>query len=93
MGSTPSWLAVGALANTGATPTSFTVGANANCNNLPVGTNNSATLRLVHSAGSAMTDKTVAVTLKVVSPTTLLATPSTASLTYAKGSGSPVSPM
>ena len=89
MGSAPSWLAVGALANAGATPTSFTVGANANCNNLPVGTNNSATLHLVHSTASAMTDKTVAVSLKVVSPTTLLATPSTASLTYAKGSGSP----
>jgi uncharacterized protein (TIGR03437 family) len=84
----PAWLTVG-TPSSGTTTSTFTVVAAAGCNSFPLGTSNSTSFHLVHASSTAMTDKVVQVTLKIVSTSSLTLTPTTASLTYAKGSGTP----
>ena len=83
----PAWLVVGVP--TGGTasvaPVTFTVVAAAGCGAFAAGTNNVATLHLLNAPGP---DKLVVVTLQVLAPSPLVATPSAASLSYTKGSGS-----
>jgi uncharacterized protein (TIGR03437 family) len=82
----PNWLIVtpttGGTAST--SPVTFTVQAAAGCGAFNVNTSNIATLHLLNSPAP---DKTVQVTLQVVPPTPLTATPTTPTLTYVKGSG------
>ena len=84
----PNWLTVGAPSS-GTAPATFTVQAAAGCNSFQNGTTNPTTIQLVHPSTTAMTNKVVQVQLKIVSQSGLTLAPSTASLTYAKGSGVP----
>ena len=69
-----------------ATAATFTVRAAAGCGAFSAGSSNSAMLYLLNAPAPA---KTVPVTLQVRPPTTLTATPSPASMTYVKNSGTP----
>ena len=84
----PNWLTVGSPSG-GTTPATFTVQASSGCNSFQNGTTNPTTIQLVHPTTTAMTNKVVQVQLKIVSQSALTLSPSTASLTYAKGSGVP----
>ncbi len=82
----PSWLTVtpttGGTAS--ATPVTFTVAAASGCGAFAVSTSNVATLHLINAPAP---DKLVTVTLQIVPPSPITATPSPATLSYIKGSG------
>jgi uncharacterized protein (TIGR03437 family) len=82
----PAWLVVtpttGGTASS--TPVTFTVAAAAGCGAFAVGTSNVATLHLLNAPAP---DKLVTVTLQILAPSPLVATPISPSLTYVKGSG------
>jgi uncharacterized protein (TIGR03437 family) len=82
----PTWLTVtpttGGTASS--TPVTFTVAAASGCGSFTVGSSNVATLHLLNAPAP---DKLVAVTLQIVTPSPLVATPSPATLSYVKGSG------
>ncbi|MBI2689163.1 MAG: putative Ig domain-containing protein [Acidobacteria bacterium] len=82
----PSWLTVTPLSGGTASATSVDLSfvAAAGCGSFAAGSTNTFT---VHLADAPAPDKLVTVTLQVVPPTTLVATPSPASLSYVKGSG------
>ena len=84
----PAWLTVTPTTGGTATATAvtFTVQAAAGCGAFAAGTNNTATLHLLNAPAP---DRLVVITLQVVPPSALLASPSPASLTYVRGSGSP----
>jgi hypothetical protein len=94
--SVPSWLTLTPTPTgpANATPISFTVaptptaGPTAGCGGFNSPSTNYATIHLVNAPAP---DKTISVTMQVVSPSTLTATPtpSSGSLTYVKGSGTP----
>lgn len=83
----PAWLTAtplsGGTASTTAVNISFV--AAAGCGGFAAGTTNTFS---VHLASAPAPDKLVLVTLQVVPPSTLVAAPSPASLSYVKGSGS-----
>jgi uncharacterized protein (TIGR03437 family) len=84
------WLTVtpttGGTANAAGTATgnTFTVRAAAGCGGYAAGTTNTTTVHLLNTPAP---DKTVSVTLQIVTPSTLVIAPLTTSLTYVKGSG------
>jgi hypothetical protein len=82
----PAWLTATPLSGGTATTTAVNVSfvAAAGCGGFAAGTTNTFT---VHLANAPSPDKLVQVSLQVVPPTTLTATPSPASLSYVKGSG------
>ena len=82
----PAWLDVSPLSGGTATATAVNLSfvAAAGCGGFAAGTTNTFT---VHLSNAPAPDKLVVVTLSVVPPTTLTATPSPASLSYVKGSG------
>ena len=84
----PLWATVNPT--TGGTATgsavSFSVVAAAGCGGFGAGTTNTGTIHLLNPPAP---DKIISVSLQVVPPTVLQATPSPASLSYVKGSGSP----
>ncbi|MCU1328045.1 MAG: Ig family protein [Bryobacterales bacterium] len=82
----PAWLVVTPTTGgtAGSTPLTFTVAPAAGCGGFAAGSSTTATLHLVNAPAP---DKLLAVTLQVVPPSLLVATPSPASLTYVKGSG------
>lgn len=82
----PSWLTVTPLSGGTATTTAvnLSVVAAAGCGGFAAGTTNTFTM---HLADSPSPDKLIQISLQVVPPTTLVATPSPASLSYVKGSG------
>lgn len=67
------------------TPVSLTVTPSSNCGGFAAGSTNTTTITLLNAPAPA---RVISVTLRVFPPTNLLATPSSASLTYVKGSGS-----
>ena len=82
----PGWLTVSSFAGgtANSTAVTFTVVAAAGCGGFAAGTSNIATLHLLNAPAP---DKLVTVTLLVVPPSPLTATPNPASLSYVKGSG------
>lgn len=82
----PSWLTVTPLSGGTATSTAvnLSVVAAAGCGGFAAGTTNTFTM---HLADSPSPDKLIQISLQVVPPTTLVAAPSPASLSYVKGSG------
>ncbi len=82
----PAWLTVtpttGGTAS--ATPVTFTVAAASGCGAFNVNTSNTAVLHLLNAPAP---DKLVTITLQIVPPSPLTATPSPATLSYVKGSG------
>ncbi|HVW84091.1 MAG TPA: hypothetical protein VHB50_05405 [Bryobacteraceae bacterium] len=82
----PNWLAVNPTSGgtAGSSHVTFTVAAAAGCGGFANGTSNSGTIHLLDAPGP---DKLVPVTLQIVGPSPLTATPNPASLTYVKGSG------
>ena len=84
----PAWLNV--TPTSGGTATSsavvLTVTVAAGCGGFAAGSTNTATLHLLNSPAP---DKLVTVTLQVFNSSPLTATPSSGSITYVKGSGSP----
>ena len=82
----PAWLTV--TPTTGGTASStavtFTVAATAGCGAFAIGSNNQATLHLLNAPGP---DKLLPVSLQILAPSPIVATPSPATLTYIKGSG------
>ena len=86
----PAWLAVtpvtGGLA--GPTGISFTVSAVSPCGNYASGSSNSVS---IHLKNQPAPDALIPVTLRVLGPTPLIATPPSASLSYIKGSETPAS--
>lgn len=82
----PAWLTVSPLSGGTATDTAVNLSfvAAAGCGSFAAGTTNTF---VVHLANAPAPDKLVTVTLQVVPPTTLTATPNPASLSYVKGSG------
>lgn len=83
----PSWLSVTPLSGgtASATAVNLSFQAAAGCGGFAAGTTNTFT---VHLANAPSPDKLIQVTLQVVPPSTLVATPNPASLSYVKGSGS-----
>lgn len=81
----PAWLVLSSAAGGTATasPITFTVTIASGCNALPLGT----TTQTIHLLNGAAPDKLVTVSVQIVPPTPLTATPNPASLTYVKGSG------
>jgi uncharacterized protein (TIGR03437 family) len=84
----PAWATVNPTTGGTATATavSFTVVAATGCGGFAVNTTNTGTIHLLNAPGP---DKVISVSLQVLPPTVLIATPSPASLSYVKGSGSP----
>ena len=82
----PAWLTVtpttGGTASS--TPVTFTVAAASGCGGFNVNTSNTAVLHLLNAPAP---DKLVTITLQIVPPSPLTATPSPATLSYVKGSG------
>lgn len=80
------WLTVGRASAGSATTTAstFTVQAAAGCNNLAAGASSTTQIHLINAPAP---DKLITVTLQVVPPTPLTATPNPASLSYVKLSG------
>ncbi len=82
----PAWLTVtpttGGTANGTAVP--FTIAAASGCGGFSVGTSNPTTIHLLNSPAP---DKLLPVTLKILGPAPLSASPSPASISYTKGSG------
>jgi uncharacterized protein (TIGR03437 family) len=80
------WLVFSSTAGGNATtnPVSFTLQAAAGCGGFASG---SSTVTTVHLLNSPFLDKVFAVTLQIVPPTIISATPSPATFTYVKGSG------
>jgi hypothetical protein len=68
------------------TATTFTVSATAGCGGFAAGTTNTTSVHLLNSPAG---DKVIAVSLQVLPPSPITATPSPASLSYVKGSGNP----
>ncbi len=66
------------------TPASISVVPTAGCGGFAVGTTNSTTVTLLNAPAP---NKVIPVTLRVLPPTVLTATPSSAAITYVKGSG------
>jgi len=83
----PAWLTVTPLSGGTATATAVNLSfsAAAGCGSFAAGSTNTFT---VHLANAPAPDKLIQVTLLVVPPSTLVATPSPASVSYVKGSGS-----
>jgi len=86
----PAWLAVtpvtGGLA--GPTGISLTVSAVSPCGNYPSGSSNSVS---IHLKNQPAPDALIPVTLRVLGPAPLIATPPSASMSYIKGSETPAS--
>lgn len=82
----PAWLTVTPLTGGTASSTAvtFTVVPAANCGSFAAGTTNTAILHLLNSPSP---DKLLTVTMQIVGPSPLTASPSTGSLSYVKGSG------
>ena len=82
----PAWVALSATTGGRATtaPITFTIAAASGCGGFSAGSTNSFNLHLVNAPAP---DKTIAVTLKVIPPTTLSSSPAAPSLTYVKGAG------
>ena len=84
----PTWLVVtpttGGTAT--ATPVTFTVTAASGCGGFASGSSTTATLHLINAPSP---DKLLTVTLQVVPPSIITATPNPATLSYVKGSGTP----
>lgn len=68
----------------GTSPLTFTLRAASGCGGFATGTTNTTTVHLLNVPAP---DKTLSVTLQVLSPTPLIATPATPKLSYTKGSG------
>ncbi len=88
-GTGAAWATVTSLAARNASSSaaaSISVVPTAGCNSLTVGQSSSTTITLLNAPAPP---KVIPVTLRVVGPTPLTATPSSASLTYVKGSGTP----
>ncbi len=85
-GNDPAWVALSSTSGgrATATPITFTIAAASGCGGFTAGSSNSFSLHLVNAPAP---DKTIPVTLKVVPPSTLSATPASPTLTYVKGSG------
>jgi uncharacterized protein (TIGR03437 family) len=86
--SLPSWLtiapATGGVA--GATGVAFTVSAVAPCGNYAPGTSNAVS---IHLRDTPAPDGLIAVTLRILGPSPLVASPAAPLLSYTKGSGTP----
>jgi hypothetical protein len=84
----PVWLALPPTTTTsaGSTGVRFVLSAAPPCGNYPVGSSNSAS---VHLHNPPAPDGLIPVTLKILSPSPLTATPGAPSLAYTKGSGAP----
>ncbi len=84
----PAWLTVAPLTGGTASSTAVTLSAVAatGCGSFASGTTNTTSLHLVNAPAP---DKLVTVTLQIVPPTTLTATPASGSLSYVKNSGVP----
>ena len=82
----PAWLTVAPTTGgtASSTPITFTVAATAGCGAFAIGSNNQATLHLLNAPGP---DKLLPVSLQILAPSPIVATPSPATLTYIKGSG------
>lgn len=82
----PSWLSISSLAGGTATstPVTFTVAATGTCGGGAAPSTATATLHLLNGPGP---DKTVVVTLQILPPSPLIATPTLPTLSYVKGSG------
>ena len=80
------WLTVGSASapSASSTASTFTVQAAAGCNSLAAGTSSTTQIHLINAPAP---DKLITVTLQVVPPTPLTATPNPASLSYVKLSG------
>ena len=87
-GAAAAWATVSPLTGLNAnatTPVALSVVARAGCGGFSAGTTNTTTVTLLNAPAPA---KVIAVTLRVLPPTPLIATPATAVLTYVKGSSS-----
>ena len=86
-GTSHAWATVTSLAARNAnatTPASISAVATAGCGGFAVGTTNSTTITLLNAPAP---NKVIPVTLRVIAPTPLTALPTSAALTYVKGSG------
>lgn len=82
----PAWMVLSSVAGGTATSTAvtFTVAAASGCGGFALNSSTNWTLHLLNAPGP---DKLLVVTLQIVPPTPLTATPSPATLSYVKGSG------